>query len=166
MIIKKGGHDLDNKLELVHFSEEHLPVLLAFELPEEQSRFTAFPKDVLSPADGQHPIVILNEGTPVGFFILHTSDRVKDYTKNRKAMLLTALSIDYKQQGKGFGTMGMLKLPEFTGREFSQCDEIVLAVNHKNTAAQRLYGKAGFKDTGERKMGPIGEQLVMSLNIG
>ncbi|KAA6450767.1 GNAT family N-acetyltransferase [Bacillus swezeyi] len=155
----------NSSIELVHFSDEHSAELNEFELPAEQSPFTALPKDVLTDASGQHPIVILNEGTPVGFFILHATERVKNYSENPKAMLLTALSIDDKRQGRGFGKKAMLKLPEWISREFSHCDEVVLAVNQKNTAAQHLYLKTGFVDTGERKMGPIGEQIVMSLKV-
>ncbi|WP_105981249.1 GNAT family N-acetyltransferase [Bacillus paralicheniformis] len=159
--MKKSG-----SIQLKHFSEEHSAALLEFKLPEEQHRFTALPKEVLKQTDGQFPIVILSEGEPVGFFILHATERVKDYADNPDAMLLTALSIDRKHQGKGFAKEGMLKLPEFVAKEFTHCHEIVLVVNVKNTAAQHLYVKAGFADTGERKMGPIGEQIVMKLNTG
>lgn len=55
-------------IELTHCSKEHLPVLKGFELPEEQRRFTALPRDVMQAGDGQYPIVIVSEGTPVGFF--------------------------------------------------------------------------------------------------
>lgn len=59
----------------------------------------------------------------------------------------------------------MLQLPLFVRKEFEHCDEVVLVVNHKNIPAQQLYLKVGFVDTGERRMGPIGEQIVMSLSI-
>ncbi|RHL16520.1 GNAT family N-acetyltransferase [Bacillus licheniformis] len=158
--MKKGG-----SIELTHYSEEHSAALLEFGLPEEQHRFTALPKEALKRTDGQFPIVILSEGEPVGFFILHATERVKDYSDNLDAMLLTALSGDRKHQGKGFAKEGMLKLPEFVSKEFTHCHEVVLVVNVKNTAAQHLYVKAGFAGTGERKTGPIGEQIVMKLNI-
>lgn len=76
-------------------------------------------------------------------------------------MLLTALSIDHRQQRKGFAKKGMLKLASF----IKHCDEIVLVVNQKNIPARRLYEKAGFADTGKRKIGPIGEQIVMKMHI-
>jgi ribosomal protein S18 acetylase RimI-like enzyme len=40
---------------------------------------------------------------------------------------------------------------------------VVLVVNHKNIPAQHLYLNVGFVDTGVRKIGRIGEQIVMSL---
>ena len=154
-----------NTIELVHFSEDYVDVLHDFDLPEEQSQFTALPKEISIEMVGQYPIVILSDNVPVGFFVLHATERVKEYSSNPNAMLLTAFSIDHKQQGKGYAKKGMLALSNFIKREFKECDEVVLVVNHKNIPAQNLYLKVGFVDHGERKMGPIGEQIVMNLHI-
>ncbi|MGE7929665.1 hypothetical protein [Lysinibacillus xylanilyticus] len=59
----------------------------------------------------------------------------------------------------------MLSLPEFIKRKFKDCNEVVLVINHKNIPAQNLYLKVGFVDNGERRMGLIGEQIVMNLTI-
>ena len=152
-------------IELMFLSEEHLEKLNDFKLPQEQHKFTALPSEVLNVTEGQYPIVILNEGIAVGFFLLHSTERVKDYSKNPNAMLLTALSIDNKHQRKGYAAKGMSELTAFVKNEFKLCDEVVLVVNQKNIPAQNLYFKVGFSDTGERKMGRIGEQIVMSLKI-
>ncbi|QQK78288.1 GNAT family N-acetyltransferase [Salicibibacter cibarius] len=157
---------LNQKVKLQRYQPEFLQILKGFDLPEEKAQYTAFPSDVLEKlTDGQFPIVILNNDEPVGFFLLHSTDRVKEYTNNVNALLLTALSIDNFQQGKGFAKQGMSLLKDFVNREFSEYDEIVLAVNHKNVPAQRLYEKVGFSDTGRRKMGRKGEQLVFSTSV-
>ncbi|MGE7111888.1 GNAT family N-acetyltransferase [Lysinibacillus sp. NPDC047702] len=154
-----------NTIELVHFSEDYVDVLHDFDLPEEQSQFTALPKEISIEMVGQYPIVILSDNVPVGFFVLHATERVKEYSSNPNAMLLTALSIDHKQQGNGYAKKGMLALSDFIKREFKECNEVALVVNHKNIPAQNLYLKVGFVDHGERRMGPIGEQIVMNLHI-
>lgn len=154
-----------NTIELVHFSEDYVDVLHDFDLPKEQSQFTALPKEISIEMVGQYPLVILSDNVPVGFFVLHTTERVKEYSSNPNAMLLTALSIDHKQQGKGYAKKGMLVLSDFIKREFKECNEVVLVVNHKNIPAQNLYLKVGFVDHGERRIGPIGEQIVMNLHI-
>jgi len=154
-----------NTLELVHFSKDYVDVLHDFDLPDEQSQFTALPKDISIEMVGQYPIIILSDNIPVGFFVLHSTERVKEYSSNPNAMLLTAFSIDHKQLGKGYAKKGMLALSNFIKREFKECDEVVLVVNHKNIPAQNLYLKVGFVDHGERRMGPIGEQIVMNLHI-
>jgi RimJ/RimL family protein N-acetyltransferase len=154
-----------NYMELCHFSIEHVDVLNSFELPVEQEQFTALPINYQAVTDGQYRMVILSGHEPVGFFLLHSTDRVKEYSNNPKAMLLTSFSINHKNQGKGYAKQAMLLLKEFVKSEFPSSNESVLAVNHKNITAQQLYLKVGFQDTGERKMGPIGEQFIMNLKL-
>lgn len=154
-----------NYIELSHFSTKHLDALNSFELPKEQDQFTSLPNRYKEVMEGEHRIVILHDGEPVGFFLLHATNRVKDYSSNPKAMLLTSLSINHKEQGKGFAKQAMCLLGEFVMNEFPNCDEIVLAVNHKNISAQQLYLKVGFEDTGKKKTGPIGEQFIMNLML-
>ncbi|GEL78510.1 GNAT family N-acetyltransferase [Tenuibacillus multivorans] len=152
-------------ITLEHFSNKHLDALTSFKLPEDQKQFTALPDQYKEVEDGQHRIVILNKTKPVGFFLLHATARVKDYSDNPSAMLLTSLSINHAEQGKGYAKKAMFLLKEFVVSEFPDCDEIVLAVNHKNISAQQLYLKVGFQDTGRRKVGPIGEQFIMNLML-
>ncbi|MGN8647329.1 GNAT family N-acetyltransferase [Gracilibacillus sp. HCP3S3_G5_1] len=143
-------------VKLRHFSN-------SFELPKEQAQFTSLPNNYRNVTEGQYRIVILHDAEPVGFFLLHATERVKDNADNPNAMLLTSLSINQARQGKGYAKKAMLLLRKFVTTEFPNCNEIVLAVNHKNIAARQLYIKAGFQDTGKRKNGPIGEQFIMSL---
>ncbi|MGE7878118.1 GNAT family N-acetyltransferase [Peribacillus muralis] len=154
-----------DEVVLQKYKPEHLPWLKAFELPKEQEKFTALPIKMLKITKERHPIVILHDNEPVGFFVLHSSDRVKDYTNNPKAMLLTALSINHSKQGRGFANKGMKTIESFVTQQFPACNEIILAVNHKNVPAQKLYEKAGFKDTGTRKIGRIGEQYIYNFII-
>ena len=123
------------------------------------------PSKILEVTEGQNRIVILSGIEPVGFFLLHSTERVKEYSDNPNAMLLTALSVNRSKQGKGYAKQGMLLLRDFVKSEFPNCDEIVLVVNHKNVPAQRLYLRVGFEDRGKRKIGPLGEQFVMSLSL-
>ncbi|HEU5141230.1 MAG TPA: GNAT family N-acetyltransferase [Bacillales bacterium] len=154
---------LNQTVELRQYKPEHLKILREFKLPEAMAQYTAFPAVVLENlTDGQFPIVILSNNEPVGFFVLHSTDRVQEYTDNLKAMLLTALSINHSEQGKGFAKKGMNILKSFVNQEFPEYNEIVLAVNHQNIPAQNLYGRVGFSDTGRRKIGRIGEQFIYS----
>ena len=150
-------------VKLKHFLNEYFEELNSFELPEEQAQFTALPSKILEETEGENRIVILDENEAVGFFVLHKTKRVKEYSDNTNAMLLTALSVNHAMQGKGYAKQAMLLLSDFVKSEFHNCDEIVLAVNHKNIPAQRLYSRVGFSDTGKRKNGPIGEQFILNL---
>ena len=137
----------------------------SFELPKEQGQFTLLPNNFKEVTESQYRIVILNDTEPVGFFLLHLTDRVKDYTDNPKAVLLTSLSINHAKQGRGYAKQAMFLLKKFVTAEFPNYNEIILAVNHKNISAQKLYLIVGFQDTGKRKMGPIGEQFIMNLML-
>ena len=44
-------------------------------------------------------------------------------------------------------------------------NEVVLKVNEKYSSTQNLYEKVGFQDKGLRRMGPIGQQIIMHLPI-
>ncbi len=153
------------EVHLSFYEEKYLKTLSEFELPETQAQFTALPENLLTISDGQFRIVILSEEIPVGFFLLHNTARVSEYTTNPDAMLLTALSINHNHQGQGYAKKAMLELGAFVSKQFKECNEIILAVNHKNFPAQNLYKNVGFMDTGRRKTGKIGEQLIMKLTI-
>ncbi|MBP1043841.1 GNAT family N-acetyltransferase [Vagococcus sp. BWB3-3] len=130
--------------------------------------FTAHPKEKVKELteDGQlFPLFICHEEVVVGFFCLNGYPATKEFTDNPKSLLLRALSIDERYRGKGFGKGGMEALAGFLSLEFPQCDEIVLAVNHKNIPAQSLYLELGFEDTGRRLNGPLGEQFVYRKEV-
>lgn len=152
-------------VDLQFYKTEFLDSLKAFSLPKDQEQFTALPNEMLEVSDERRPVVIISNKEPVGFFVLHSSDRVKEYTDNPAALLLTAFSINYSQQGKGYAKSGLQQLKTFLHDEFPSCNEVVLAVNKRNLPAQKLYEKVGFEDTGRRKMGKIGEQLILSLPL-
>ena len=154
-----------NSVELKHFSSEYLTGLNSFVLTDEQKQFSALPNKFGEATDGQHRIVILSDNTPVGFFLLNSNERVKKYSTNLNALLLTALSINNTEQGKGYAKQGMSLLHEFVKSEFPKCDEIVLVVDKDNIPAQKLYLKVGFEDTNERQIGRIGEEIIMRLSI-
>ncbi|WP_411844212.1 GNAT family N-acetyltransferase [Salinicoccus sp. HZC-1] len=148
------------------YQSKFLIPLIKFNLPAEKAQYTAFPAKILGElTDGQYPIVILSNGEPVSFFLLNSTDRVKKCTNNPTVFLLTALTIDHSQQGRGFAKQGMYLLKDFVNREFPEYNEIVLTVNHKNIPAQKLYKRVGFIDTGKIKKGKIGKQLIFSTSV-
>lgn len=152
-------------ISLSFYKPEHLPELYAFTLHDDDKRFTALPKEVLTQAlsiQERYPVVILKGDLPIGFFILHTSKEIiAPYSNNPFALLLSSLSLNSAHHGQGYAKKAMLQLPSFVNGYFPWCDEIILAVNHLNTRAKQLYMKTGFLDKGRRKIGPLGEQLIL-----
>ena len=134
-------------------------------ITEEQLRFTGHPKDCikLSNEDSdRYSILAMEEDKLVTFFVLHKNEGVKPYSTNYNSILLRAFSTDFRHQGRGYAKKALMLLPEFVKENFSETNEIVLAVNLKNEAAQGLYKKCGFVDEGVRKMGKKGELIIMS----
>ncbi|MEX3743951.1 MULTISPECIES: GNAT family N-acetyltransferase [Lysinibacillus] len=149
------------RVELKHFSSEYIEELNTFVLTEEQKQFSSLPSKFEEVTEGQYRIVILSDNTPVGFFLLNSNERVKKYSNNLNALLLTALSINHSEQGKGYAKQGMTLLVKFVKTEFPNCNELVLVVDKDNIPAQKLYLKVGFEDTNERLIGRIGEEIIM-----
>ncbi|WP_237665060.1 GNAT family N-acetyltransferase [Sutcliffiella horikoshii] len=157
-----------SEVQLEAFQTEHLEYLVGYELTESQLEFTSYPRDALKACEadkGRHPVVILKNGNPAGFFVLYQGEEIPCYTDNPNAILLRAYSISLRSQGQGIAGKSLELLPDYVGLNFPQVDEVVLAVNRRNEAAQRVYLRAGFEDSGKRVMGRMGEQFVYRLKV-
>ncbi|MDD7794203.1 GNAT family N-acetyltransferase [Clostridium sp. 'White wine YQ'] len=159
---------MNNDIKLSFFKEIYKNDLFKFYLPEDIVIFTSLPKKILaSPIldENKKPVVILLNEIPIGFFGLHLGDEVLEYKNNPKAILLRYFSINYPYQGKGYAKKALRLLPSFISNNFKEINEIVLGVNERNISAQKLYEKSNFKDTGLRRMGPVGLQYILSLEL-
>lgn len=155
-------------IQLIPYDEKYKKIIEAFTLPSEQIKFTAKPSELLKKAEKdttRNVVVITANQMPVGVFALQSGIRVTEYTDNPNALLLVAFSIHYEEQGKGYAKTGLALLHKFVSTYFPDTNEIVLAVNERNIPAQKLYLKVGFEDRGQRRMGPIGRQLILYLPI-
>lgn len=159
---------MNQSIQLVPYTEEYKEALQTYTLPEEQVQFTAHPMELLDYAkqdSTRNPIVILAGGKPVGIFSLQSGSRVQEYTNKENSLLLTSFSINYTEQGNGYAKRALQLLSNYADLYFPNIEEIVLAVNERNIPAQKLYITVGFEDRGDRKVGPIGPQLVLYLPL-
>ncbi|MBT2680200.1 GNAT family N-acetyltransferase [Bacillus sp. ISL-35] len=150
------------------YNNEFKSCLLNYTLLDEQRRFTALPAEALEKCEEEpdrHPVVILYEEQPAGFFVLHGKEGVKTYSENQNAMLLRAYSINLPYQGKGIASESIKLLKQFAKEHFPLVNEIILAVNHSNIMAQNVYKKGGFIDQGKRAMGREGEMFIYHLQL-
>ncbi|MFP3598344.1 GNAT family N-acetyltransferase [Chryseobacterium sp. SIMBA_029] len=150
----------------LHFFKPEDVSGLQYTLDETQSLFTATPEQALERIkerddDLAHPINIVHDEKSVGFFVLDFGEDKFDLTDNKNSVLLRSFSINPQLQGKGIGKSAMLKLDDFVKEHFRECDEIVLAVNQKNTSAYQLYLKAGYVFEGKTRIGRSGPQFLM-----
>ncbi|MFS0892589.1 GNAT family N-acetyltransferase [Peribacillus frigoritolerans] len=155
-------------MQLYFYDDRFENAIEYYELNEEQLHYTGQPKDCikLSNEDSErYSILAMEEDKLVTFFVLHRNEGVKPYSNNNNSILLRAFSTDSRHQGKGYAKKALMLLPEFVKENFSGTNEIVLAVNLKNEAAQGLYKKCGFVDEGVRRMGKKGELIIMSCHL-
>ena len=155
-------------VSLATYQEEHGEVLATFHLPEDQTVYSALPEQSLRYCHedpDRHPIVVLVDEVPVGFFVLHIGEQMKSFTEDERAILLRGFLIDHNHQGKKYGKKAMEILPGFAKYLFPDKDCIVLAVNVKNVAAKALYSNSGFQDTGLKKEGRSGWMHIMEYRL-
>lgn len=157
-------------LQLSVFQAADLPHL-DYILPEHQARFADVPRQIFAtnttlPHD-KLPVVMRYQDEAIGFFILDTGADLAKYSDNPNAVLLRAYSLNPAYQGRGLAQMSLsagVLLPFFR-QHFGDADELVLAVNHANVSAQKLYLATGFQDSGRRVQGAFGKQYVYVLKI-
>ncbi|SDC46759.1 GNAT family N-acetyltransferase [Shouchella lonarensis] len=159
----------ENEITLCLYEGKFRNELEAFYLPEQQLEFTELPGESLKKCledKDRFPVVVTYLGHAVGFFVMSIGEAVKVYSDNEQAVLLRAYLINLPEQGKGFAVQSIKKLALFVQCHFPLKNEIVLAVNKRNTGAQKVYKRGGFIDTGKRVIGPKGLQYIFHLKIG
>lgn len=152
-------------VSLQFFQPEDFPGI-SYSLDKDQSQFTATADEALKRINERndnlaHPITIFDDGKVSGFFVLDFGNDKFDLTDNPNSVLVRSLSINPDMQGKGIGKSAMQSMDDFIRQHFKNCDEIVLAVNQKNTSAYELYLKAGYLYEGKTRIGRSGPQYLM-----
>ena len=154
--------------ELKFYQPEDLSEL-DYVLDDIQLQYTATPKQALEKIEERnqkgdffaYPITIFYQGKIAGFFVLDFGDDKLDLTENPDSVLLRSLSVNPDFQGKGIGKSAMAEADHFIREHFTDCNEIVLAVNEKNTQAFQLYSKTGYEFDGKTREGRSGTQFLM-----
>ncbi|NHM31698.1 GNAT family N-acetyltransferase [Neobacillus terrae] len=162
------SNNLKSSVVLVEYTNSYDEHLSNYHLPEEQLQFTSMPLDKINNpnvSNSAKHVLILENSVPVGYFALEDGEKLLKYSNNTNARLLTAFSIDSRNQGKGFAKKGLQLLSDFVKNNLSGTDEIVLGVNKRNTPAYKLYLKTGFVDENEFYEGPKGPQHILHLTV-
>ena len=109
-------------------------------------------------------LAVLAEQIVVGFLVLKRGTRAPAWAPVG-AVVVSAMRIDVKHQGRGFGTAALRQLPAWVASHWAQSRSIVLSVDEDNIAGIRSYRSAGWVDNGVRVQGRIGWVRHMSLQI-
>ncbi|RYD96954.1 MAG: GNAT family N-acetyltransferase [Sphingobacteriales bacterium] len=158
-------------IQLKPYEDSHTESLRAYQLPPEQTLFTALPEKVFERIAARNalgdfsavPISILLQDEAIGLFVLDSGPDLDLWTANRNAVFLRSFSINPAFQGKGIGTLVMQRLPEFIASHLPELyiNEIVLGVNRENKTAQKLYHRIGFNEYGFNMNPPFVGQIIM-----
>ena len=88
-----------------------------------------------------------------------------DLTPNENSLLLRSLSINQAFQGNSYGKIAMNLVDDFVKTYYPTIDELVLAVNFKNTSAYQLYIKVGYTDDGSQREWNNGMQHLLRKKL-
>jgi RimJ/RimL family protein N-acetyltransferase len=161
------GNDLRMDVRLAPVSPELRDRLLKLAPRPDQERFAGRLTETLPAAEAdpeREPVAILEDGEPVGFFVLHRGPAAGVLAPERRDVLLRAFLVDAAVQGRGIATRALAALPDFVAEHVPGVRRIVLSVNTRNPVAIRAYQRAGFADSGELYHGGAsGPQHVFEL---
>ncbi|ALC87694.1 hypothetical protein AM499_19190 [Bacillus sp. FJAT-22090] len=155
-------------ITLAKYEIIHRAALEDYPLSEEQLGFTGHPLELLERSESNTtytPIVIKEDDSVAGFFVLDTGDDKFNYTNHQQSILLRGYSIHPAYQGRGIAKTSMILLTKYVKEHFPLVEQVVLGVNEANKAAQSVYLKSGFIDEGTRFTGRSGVQIAMCLRV-
>jgi RimJ/RimL family protein N-acetyltransferase len=145
------------------------PGVLALEPHPGQERFSGAPAETLPAAEAdphRHPVAVLEDGVPVGYFALDAGPDVSLYLSAPGTLGFRGFLIDRRHQGRGLATAALAQLPAYVAEHHPWARRLALTVNVTNPAAIRVYRRAGFEDTGRMYHGGrFGPQHVLVMEL-
>ena len=151
-------------MKLVEYTEttDNLKMVRDYQLTD--LTYTGSPVSIISKSKSdsdRKPIMIMDNAKLVGFFCLHVHEGPAYYGGNENTdVLIRALSIDERYRHQHLALSAMIMVDKYVRERYSDIERIILAVNHANLVAQNVYRQAGFKDSGVRTYGKLGQQFI------
>ena len=100
----------------------------------------------------------------VGWVVLKRGASAPDRVA-AEAAIVSGLRIDVRHQGRGIGAAALAAMAHRVARHWPRVSLLTLRVDHGNAAGIRAYEKAGWAETGERRVGRVGVERTMSLRL-
>lgn len=154
-------------MKLIAYNNEFKEQLKTYQIKD--LTFTGLPQNAIKISQKNkdyHPILLVNESNEIyTFFVLDYGDDKFKYTKSMKSLLLRSFSTNERFLRKGYAFFALNLLSKYVQINYPDIQEIVLGVNKKNLAAQKLYKKAGFEKKAKTYIGKKGIQLIFSKSV-
>ena len=109
-------------------------------------------------------LAIRANGEIVGWVLLKQGASAPDWVPD-DAAVVSGLRIDQREQGRGIGALALAELARWVGRHWPQAARLVLRVDEGNAAGIRAYERAGWRESGERRVGRVGVERTMTLAL-
>ena len=103
-------------------------------------------------------------GEIVGWVVLKRGASAPEWVA-AGAAVVSGLRIDTRHQGRGIGAAALDAMAQWVARHWPQTSMMMLRVDDDNAAGIRAYQKAGWLETGERRVGRVGLERTMALAL-
>jgi RimJ/RimL family protein N-acetyltransferase len=103
-------------------------------------------------------------GEIVGWVVLKRGASAPEWVA-AGAAVVSGLRIDVHHQGRGIGAAALDAMAHWVARHWTQTSMMMLRVDDGNAAGIRAYEKAGWRETGKRRVGRVGLERTMSLTL-
>ena len=109
-------------------------------------------------------LAIRADGDIVGWVVLKRGAAAPGWVA-QEAAVVSGLRIDLRHQGRGIGATALAAMAHWVTRHWPATSLLMLRVDDDNAAGIRAYEKAGWAETGERRVGRVGVERTMSLRL-
>ena len=109
-------------------------------------------------------LAVRADGEIVGWLLLKRGSAAPEWVQ-ADAAVVGGLRIDQRQQGRGIGAAAVAALASWVAQHWPHAVQLQLRVDDGNVAGIRAYEKAGWRETGERRIGRVGLERTMSLPL-
>ena len=143
--------------------------VLALQLSDEQIEFAGpVARSVAACEAGDRAEVVglairVDDGI-VGWVVLKRGASAPDWVADGAAVV-GGLRVDLRHQGRGIGAAALADMARWVARHWPEISLLTLRVDDGNAAGIRAYEKAGWAETGERRIGRVGVERTMSLRL-
>ena len=100
----------------------------------------------------------------VGWVVLKRGASAPEWV-SPAAAVVGGLRVDVRHQGRGIGSAALVAVARWVARHWPEIAQLELRVDEANVAGIRAYAKAGWIESGERRVGRVGVELTMSLQL-
>jgi len=143
--------------------------VLALQISAEQTEFAGPIARSVASCEAGDPaevagLAIRAGGEIVGWVVLKRGAAAPEWVA-AGAVVVSGLRIDVRRQGRGIGAAALDAMACWVTRHWTRTSMLMLRVDDGNAAGIRAYEKAGWVETGERRIGRVGPERTMSLAL-